>query len=157
MTYIFVYGTLKKAQPNHHHMTRGTNGKGEYCGQGHTVEKYPLVIAGKYNIPYLLNIPGSGCQVSGEIYAIDDQLLQFLDEFESCPHMYQRALVNIKIVEWCGKNSKIEVQSAAGSTLECFVYSTTTYQPKWIDLPYYENYDAWGKHGLKYVECENRD
>ncbi|CAI5771880.1 Hypothetical predicted protein [Podarcis lilfordi] len=33
---------------------------------------------------------GTGHRVTGEIYAVNDQMLQFLDEFESCPDMYQR-------------------------------------------------------------------
>ncbi|XP_039358647.1 gamma-glutamylaminecyclotransferase isoform X4 [Mauremys reevesii] len=90
MARVFVYGTLKKGQPNYQHMINGTHGRARFQGRGRTVEKYPLVIAGKYNIPFLLNIPGTGHHVTGEIYSVDDQMLQFLDEFEGCPDMYQR-------------------------------------------------------------------
>ncbi|XP_059577086.1 gamma-glutamylaminecyclotransferase isoform X1 [Alligator mississippiensis] len=157
MARVFVYGTLKKGQPNYQRMINGTHGIAKFQGRGHTVEKYPLVIAGKYNIPYLLNMPGTGRHVAGEIYTVDDQMLQFLDEFEGCPDMYQRTPVRIAVVEWKGKSSTPEERPAVNSIMECFVYSTTTFQPEWVNLPYYDNYDSLGKHGLCYVLRESRD
>nr|XP_020657263.1 gamma-glutamylaminecyclotransferase isoform X1 [Pogona vitticeps] len=157
MVHVFVYGTLKKGQPNYVRMINGAHGTARYLGRGFTVEKYPLVIAGKYNIPYLLNKPGTGHRVSGEIYSIDDQMLQFLDEFEGCPDMYQRTPVRIEVVEWEGKSSTPEGRPAVNSIMECYVYSTTTYQPEWINLPYYDSYDSFGKHGCQYVLRESRD
>nr|XP_028584053.1 gamma-glutamylaminecyclotransferase isoform X3 [Podarcis muralis] len=151
MVRVFVYGTLKKGQPNYPYMINGANGTARFQGRGLTVEKYPLVIAGKYNVPYLLNIPGTGHRVTGEIYAVNDQMLQFLDEFESCPDMYQRTPVRIEVVEQEDESSPPEGTPAVNSILECYVYSTTTYQPEWIHLPYYDNYDSFGKHGLPYV------
>lgn len=57
---MFVYGTLKRGQPNNHFIHDTESGHAEFVGTGHTTEQYPLVIAGKYNIPYLLYIPGQG-------------------------------------------------------------------------------------------------
>ncbi|XP_069491728.1 gamma-glutamylaminecyclotransferase isoform X2 [Ambystoma mexicanum] len=151
MTNIFVYGTLKTGQPNHHIMTKGVHGKARFLGKGHTEEKYPMVIAGEYNIPYLLNIEGTGHHVVGEIYSVDDQLLQFLDEFEECPDIYQRSLKRIIVLEWEGNLGAPEEQAAA-DILECFIYSTTTYKEEWLNLPTYENYDSFGPHGLAYTE-----
>ncbi|XP_041115198.1 gamma-glutamylaminecyclotransferase-like isoform X1 [Polyodon spathula] len=157
MAQVFVYGTLKKGQPNYFRMTGSTNGNAEYCGKAHTVEKYPLVIAGPYNIPFLLNVPGSGHQVKGEIYSVDNQMLQFLDEFEGCPHMYQRTLVRLQIEDWESNTSSPEATPAVNSIVEAFVYSTTTYQPEWLNLPCHDKYDAYGEHGLHYCEPEARD
>ena len=36
-----------------------------------------MVIASRYNIPYLLDVPGRGEFVVGEIYAIDDEKVGF--------------------------------------------------------------------------------
>ncbi|XP_074845796.1 gamma-glutamylaminecyclotransferase isoform X2 [Carettochelys insculpta] len=157
MARVFVYGTLKRGQPNHQHMRNGIHGTSEFLGRGHTVEKYPLVIAEKYNIPFLLNIPGKGQHVNGEIYSVDNQMLQFLDEFENCPDMYQRTPLRIAVVEWEDKCSAPEERPAVNSIMECFVYSTTTYQPEWINLPYYNNYNSFGSHGLHYVTRESRE
>lgn len=57
---VFVYGTLKQGQPNHHVITGCKEGKYTLLGQGRTVSKWPLVIASPFNIPYLLDIEGEG-------------------------------------------------------------------------------------------------
>ncbi|XP_042369218.1 gamma-glutamylaminecyclotransferase B-like [Plectropomus leopardus] len=149
MTRVFVYGTLKKGQPNHYRMFESTNGKAEFLASARTTQKYPLVIAGTHNLPFLLNIPGKGHSVRGEIYRVDDKMLKFLDEFETVPSMYQRTEVEVEVEEWVEETKK-EEKPRAGSIIKAFVYSTTTYQPDWPSLPTYESYDACGNHGLKY-------
>ncbi|XP_044043086.1 gamma-glutamylaminecyclotransferase-like [Siniperca chuatsi] len=156
MARVFVYGTLKKGQPNYYRMFESANGKAEFLASACTTQNYPLVIAGKYNIPFLLTIPGQGHRVQGEIYKVDDQMLKFLDAFEGVPTMYQRTLVELEVKEWVGQTEG-EERPAAGSITEAFVYSTTTYQPDWPSLPKYESYDSHGDHGLEYVTREARD
>ncbi|KAG8004543.1 Gamma-glutamylaminecyclotransferase [Nibea albiflora] len=141
MTRVFVYGTLKKGQPNYYRMFDSTNGKAEFLASACTTQKYPLVIANKYNIPFLLNIPGQGRRVQGEIYKVDDQMLKFLDDFEGVPTMYQRTLVELEVKEWVGEADG-EKKPAMGSKVEAFVYSTTAYEPEWPSLPNYESYDS---------------
>jgi len=60
---VFVYGTLKNGQPNHHWL-----GASKCLGRGHTLEMYPLIIATQYNIPFLLYAPGQGNHVKGNLY-----------------------------------------------------------------------------------------
>uniref|UniRef100_A0A3B4XGR1 Gamma-glutamylaminecyclotransferase n=1 Tax=Seriola lalandi dorsalis TaxID=1841481 RepID=A0A3B4XGR1_SERLL len=148
MSRVFVYGTLKKGQPNYFRMFNSTNGKAEFIASACTTEKYPLVIAGKHNVPFLLNIPGQGHRVNGEIYKVDDTMLKFLDDFECVPTMYQRTLISLEVKQWLGQTEGEETASR-GSITEAFVYSTTSYQPDWPSLPSYESYDAYGDHGLK--------
>lgn len=62
---VFVYGTLKRNEPNHHWLTNPENGIGKFVGEGTTKTKYPLVIATRYNIPFLLYSPGNGYFVKG--------------------------------------------------------------------------------------------
>lgn len=57
---IFVYGTLKRGEPNNGILLNSTNGHAKFKGIGKTFNKYPLVIATKYNIPFLLKKPGTG-------------------------------------------------------------------------------------------------
>ncbi|MCJ8732296.1 hypothetical protein PDJAM_G00209740 [Pangasius djambal] len=154
MACIFIYGTLKKGQPNHYRMLDTTKGNVKFLGCARTVDKYPLVIAGKYNIPFLLNVPGEGQRVQGEIYSVDDPMLKFLDWFEDCPKMYQRTQVLLEIKEWVGEG---EGTPKVGSTTEAFVYSTTAYKPEWLQYPTFNNYDSYGDHGLQYVTREARD
>ncbi|KAM9836157.1 gamma-glutamylaminecyclotransferase B-like isoform 1-T3 [Aulostomus maculatus] len=153
MAVIFVYGTLKKGQPNYYRMFDSSNGKAEFLASVRTTQKYPLIIATKHNIPFLLNIPGQGQRVHGEIYKVDEKMLNFLDDFEGIPTMYQRTMVELEVEE----QTEGEVRLSPGSIAEAFVYSTTTYQPDWPSLPNYESYDAYGNHGLVYVSREARD
>ncbi|XP_068446836.1 gamma-glutamylaminecyclotransferase-like isoform X2 [Clinocottus analis] len=156
MARIFVYGTLKKGQPNYYRMMERANGRAELLASACTAQKYPLVIAGEHNIPFLLNLPGQGHRVQGEIYEVDDKMLAFLDDFEGVPAMYQRTRVTLEVKEWVGKAEAGE-RPAAGSVTEAFLYSTTTYRPDWPSLTRYENYDAHGAHGLRYASREERD
>ena len=57
---VFVYGTLKRGEPNHRVIQSNPDGYAKFLGLGKTVKKYPLVIATKYNIPFLLKKPGTG-------------------------------------------------------------------------------------------------
>ncbi|XP_019957634.2 gamma-glutamylaminecyclotransferase B [Paralichthys olivaceus] len=155
MTRIFVYGTLKKGQPNYYRMFDGANGKAQFLASALTAERYPLVIASKHNIPFLLNIPGQGRRVHGEIYEVDDEMLRFLDDFEGVPTLYQRTLVKLEVKARGAEGE--EKEEAPGSITEAFVYSTTVYQPDWPSLPHYDNYDAYGDHGLEYATREARD
>ncbi|KAK7162265.1 hypothetical protein R3I94_004805 [Phoxinus phoxinus] len=153
MTKIFVYGTLKKGQPNHFWMMDHANGQAEFVAHARTVDRYPLVIATKYNVPFLLNVPGTGQHVTGEIYSVDQQMLEFLDWFENCPQKYQRSLIRLEVQDGPGGG---EHTPKTGSSVEAFVYSTKTYEPEWLQKPTYENYDTYGDHGLRYVRREDR-
>ncbi|XP_072304769.1 gamma-glutamylaminecyclotransferase-like [Eucyclogobius newberryi] len=120
MARVFVYGTLKKGQPNSHHMFEDSNGKAMFLGSAKTMDKFPLVIAGPHNIPYLLNIPGQGHRIHGEIYQVDEQMLKFLDALESVPTHYQRTLKQLEVKEWAtpAPGSTTEATPAPGSTTE---------------------------------------
>ena len=65
---VFVYGTLKTNEPNHLVISSASSeGQSQLVGQGRTVENFPLVIASRYNIPYLLDAPGKGHRIRGEV------------------------------------------------------------------------------------------
>lgn len=57
MPRIFVYGTLKKNEPNHYLMQE-RNAK--YISDGVTLKQWPLVIATSRNVPFLLNTNSIG-------------------------------------------------------------------------------------------------
>ena len=44
---VFVYGTLKRGQPNHHWLSTAENGWQRFIGEAVTEEKFPLVIASR--------------------------------------------------------------------------------------------------------------
>ena len=65
LTSIFVYGTLKRNEPNHHLMIEKN---AEFFSEGTTVEIWPLIVATERNVPYLLNT-----NKLGKVIKIDDQ------------------------------------------------------------------------------------
>ncbi|KAF1762547.1 hypothetical protein GCK72_010809 [Caenorhabditis remanei] len=56
---VFVYGTLKTGEPNHKVLSE-TEGEYRFISAGTTIEKFPLVVGTKYNIPFLLDDAGTG-------------------------------------------------------------------------------------------------
>lgn len=92
---VFVYGTLKKGEPNYHWLTTEDNGLAQFMCNGKTIEKFPLIVATKYNIPFLLNVPETGHNINGEIYSIDEKMFANLDELEDYPKLYDRNIFQI--------------------------------------------------------------
>eukprot|EP00178_Gracilaria_changii_P024800 TRINITY_DN750_c0_g1_i1.p1 TRINITY_DN750_c0_g1~~TRINITY_DN750_c0_g1_i1.p1 ORF type:complete len:247 (+),score=62.31 TRINITY_DN750_c0_g1_i1:44-742(+) len=88
--YVFVYGTLKRGFANHYLMQRAT-----YVGDFRTHTRFPLVVGGKYNSPYLLDMPSSGSRVKGELYVVDDAVLSDLDHLENVGVNYCRAVTAV--------------------------------------------------------------
>jgi gamma-glutamylaminecyclotransferase len=89
---IFVYGTLKRGFPNHGYMTGAT-----FAGMARTVTAYPLVIGGQWFTPNLLDEPGSGHRVRGELWDVPEAMMPSLDELESVhlPTGYRRRLIDV--------------------------------------------------------------
>ncbi|KAG7575766.1 Gamma-glutamylcyclotransferase AIG2-like [Arabidopsis thaliana x Arabidopsis arenosa] len=81
-TLVFTYGTLKRGFSNHVLMQDLIrSGDASFKGVYQTLDKYPLV-CGPYRVPFLLNKPGSGHHVTGELYAVSPRGLSRLDELE---------------------------------------------------------------------------
>jgi gamma-glutamylaminecyclotransferase len=87
---VFVYGTLKRGYPNFDVGMSGT----EYVGDYRTVERYPLVISSPWYTPNLLDEPGMGHQIRGELFLATDEAVEFLDHFEMVhlPNGYRREI-----------------------------------------------------------------
>lgn len=92
---VFVYGTLKRGQPNHYWLTNDVNGLAEYVCEGVTNDSFPLVIGTRFNIPFLINLPKNGHCIVGEIYNVDDDMLNNLDKLEVYPTFYDRCKIDI--------------------------------------------------------------
>lgn len=74
---VFVYGTLKAGFPNHHLLPPS-----QFVEACTTVDHRPLVIAGDWYTPTLIDDPGVGRQVIGELYSLDRSSLESLDVLE---------------------------------------------------------------------------
>ncbi|KAK6262709.1 hypothetical protein QUC31_008525 [Theobroma cacao] len=79
---IFTYGTLKQGHGNHYLIEDLIRQKDAvFLGAHVTHQPHPLVI-GPYGIPYLINLPGHGHRVKGELYSVSTRGLARLDELE---------------------------------------------------------------------------
>lgn len=94
---IFLYGTLKVGHKNHHLIQDKANGVAKLLCKACTPVKYPLVVATKYNIPFMLNRPGLGAYVTGEVFEIDDKMLQTLDKLEDTGNYYEREVLQFNL------------------------------------------------------------
>jgi gamma-glutamylaminecyclotransferase len=79
MKRIFAFGTLKRGFPLHQEGLSRAN----YLGDGRTVERFRMFIAGPWFAPMMLNRPGSGLRVRGELYEIEDAQLAIIEALES--------------------------------------------------------------------------
>lgn len=142
--YVFVYGTLKSGEPNYCLIEDRGNAFAKLIGNARSVQKYPLVIASRFNIPYLLDTGGEqGCQVDGEIFEVDDEMLERLDELESHPMYYKRFIKDVEITD-TDSSSKPKI-------VPCWCYFLQNFKPFMLKLPFLKCYQSKGNHGLEYV------
>ena len=104
---VFVYGTLKTDFPNHYLMKDHDGKLSKLVKPGKTLNKFPLVVASFCRIPFLLNSPGVGYNVEGEVYSVNRKMLQFLDEFEGHPQLYTRSSIEIQLDEPLDSGKKV--------------------------------------------------
>ncbi|CAB3223116.1 unnamed protein product [Arctia plantaginis] len=147
---VFVYGTLKQNEPNHHWLTNKENGESSFHAYGATVTKYPLIIATRYNIPFLLKDPGNGHFVKGEVYNVDEDMLGRLDLLEDHPNYYEREQDDILIV----KENSFSGQ-ATEQHERCWVYFLRKFKPELLKYPMLDSYTSGGPHGKQYLESGN--
>ncbi|CAD5111465.1 DgyrCDS776 [Dimorphilus gyrociliatus] len=149
---MFVYGTLKRNQPNYIFNTSAFDGISIFRGKGRTVEKFPLVIATKYNVPYVLDSPGRGNNIEGEVYEIDDKRLKIYDDLELYPINYNKKQIQVKL------KKEIEDEEHSDNNheiLQCNIYIITDFKKELLSKPVLSNYDD-NLQENKYVTGENR-
>jgi gamma-glutamylaminecyclotransferase len=78
MKTVFVYGTLKAGFPFHPLALS----KAQFLGTVQTAQAYPLMIAADFFGPMMLDRPGEGLVVHGELYAVKHDQLPVLDRLE---------------------------------------------------------------------------
>jgi gamma-glutamylaminecyclotransferase len=90
---IFVFGTLKQDYPNY----RFNSGR-RLVGCFVTMEKYPLYLVGPRHSPWMVNAPGAGFEVNGELFEVDSAGLKAMDELERIdqPDGYRRLTVAVQ-------------------------------------------------------------
>lgn len=93
---IFVYGTLKQGFPNF-----GINTGRRLAGSFRTVQSFPLYVvdlADELRAPWLMDMPGRGHPVLGQVFEVDDDALRAMDALEEVglPCGYVRAEIELE-------------------------------------------------------------
>ena len=91
---IFVYGTLKEDFPNFH-INRGSRVPGEFV----TVRRFPLYLVGVRRVPCVLNSPGEGERVIGQVFEVDAAALQQMDMLEGVHESDGYSRLSIDVVD----------------------------------------------------------
>ena len=114
--FIFVYGTLKEGFPNFH-FNPGRRIPGTYRTR-QALPFYVVQLRDEDRAPWLVNQPGQGVQVSGQVFEVDAATLQSMDEFEEVglPTGYVRVAVELEAVD------------DAGTVLQAHVYMKEEHQ-----------------------------
>lgn len=96
---VFVFGTLKEGFPNFH-INSGVRIPGEFS----TEQRLPLYLVGERNSPWLINSPGQGYQVTGQVFRVDDAALEQMDALERVNELdgYRRLPVSVvsQVAAW---------------------------------------------------------
>ncbi|XP_623476.1 putative gamma-glutamylcyclotransferase CG2811 isoform X4 [Apis mellifera] len=151
---VFVYGTLKRGEPNHCLIQDTENGYAKFLGLGRTTIPYPLIIATDYNIPFLLKKPGFGHHVFGEVYDVDSKMLKKLDELEEHPAFYKRSEENVLFAPE-SKVKSMDKFEEVSTLIKVWIYFLPKFKTSLLEKPMYSSYSNEGSHGLKY--CENEE
>jgi len=100
MIRVFVFGTLKSGFPNHH-VNQGEQLPGHFV----TRSPYPLYLVGARHSPWLIDDPGAGFRVRGELYRIDPEGLQRMDQLERISEADGYRRRNIELIDEHSGNS----------------------------------------------------
>lgn len=112
---VFVYGTLKRGFFNHHllYSPSQSDSIANFIDIGMTAEDvFHLNLAGPYHIPYLTSPKDEDVQrgrVFGEVFKVNQPMLQALDALEGVPTHYVRETKKIRLLQ-------------SEKEMDCFIY-----------------------------------
>ncbi|KAL6909582.1 hypothetical protein ACP4OV_001863 [Aristida adscensionis] len=108
-TLVFTYGTLKRGFSNHALLQElAAAGDAAFVGAATTAPRLPLV-CGPYRVPFLLNLPGAGHRVAGELYAVTPRGLHRLDDLEGVSRAhYERLPVSVDLAAAEGAAARVD-------------------------------------------------
>ncbi len=91
-SFVFVFGTLKEGFPNFA-TNRGLRQPGVFA----TKERYPLYLVGERHSPWLIDTPGRGEHVLGQVFEVNAETLAQMDLLERVnqPDGYERLRIDV--------------------------------------------------------------
>lgn len=105
---VFVFGTLKEGFPNFH-KNAGNRLPGDFA----TAQRLPLYLVGERHSAWLVDRPGEGHFVRGQIFEVDAEALRIMDMLERVdePDGYKRRKLHV-----------VPAEVPDGPALEVFAY-----------------------------------
>jgi len=162
---VFVYGTLKRGGPNHDlYLGSQCSGTAKFRCAAVTRCSWPLVIASKYNIPYLLAAKGTGHQIKGEVFDVDQVTLDALDGLEGHPEYYERSVIDVHLLHNLPSQSETvssstsspTTSSSASDTVSVGCYFLKRFHPKLLNLPFQKEFKFTTEAYPPYVSIKDR-
>ena len=89
-----------------------------------------------FQVPYLLDKPGVGFNVEGEIYLIDQEMLEVLDELEDAPRYYKRKIEKVKLI------GDFSHEFQGGEVLPCYCYQLDNFKDEMLAKPFVRVYSS---------------
>lgn len=103
--------------------------------------------------------------IVGEVWSVDQQKLDFLDEFETYPTYYDRLKIPVHLLpppdddggqgrdEEHVTDLRLSDNEGVGKNMVWpMLYVMRAFKPELLSLPFHADYDSYGSHGLPYVE-----
>ena len=117
---VFVYGTLKEGFPNFH-LNPGQRMPGVF----RTRQPFPFYVVrlpAEERAPWLVNSPGEGVPVVGQVFEVDAATLRAMDEFEEVgiPTGYVRLELELEPV--------VDAAGEAGEAVRAHAYMKEAHQ-----------------------------
>ena len=114
MHLVFVYGTLKDGFVNSE-VNTGTRVPGEFV----TAVPYPLYLVGEWFLPWLVDAPGEGHPVAGQLFRVDAAGVARMDVLERIGEAgwYRRGTVRVQPREGVGEEVEAMVYFGCASVL----------------------------------------
>ena len=84
----------------------------------------------------MLDKPGVGFNVEGEIYLIDQEMLDFLDELEDAPRYYKRKIEKVKLI------GDFSPDFQGGEVLPCYCYQLDNFKDEMLAKPFLKVYSS---------------
>ena len=125
MIRVFVYGTLKEGFPNFP-INAGSRVPGDFITQA----RFPFYLVGERHSPWMVNLPGRGARVTGQVFDVTPETLRAMDllEYVGKPDGYERVEILV-LPAPTGKTSsdtldadELEPQASGPTGLRVFAY-----------------------------------
>lgn len=102
--HVFVFGTLKQGFPNF-----ATNRGRQLPGRFVTRERWPLYLVGERHSPWMVDQPGQGEQVAGQVFEVDDAVLAAMDALERIAEVDGYRRVQIEVLQDAAESAALQV------------------------------------------------